>query len=437
MSNPALQHGSMPSHPQPMQVVTTSMGETKKIKASKMVFKDSIMKIDQISSQSTFGLVWANQNNVTFDIKDTSVCFAKRILIQLVINNLDGTNAATLVNTPFLLSQIAFYANGSDNVANLYPEFNWYGYTALLDIEQATELASIQGWNPPLAATNPYTSKGITIAASGQTTLYLEVGVVLDQLNIPIHSSVSNPYRIQAYFAPSPYASNSAGTNLQNLSLQSAQMFVIGEMLSSKGLRTLQKEMAEHHHEYAGYMGYRQILNVGAITSTTQINQTLSGLEGCYAGINTFLRVANAASGAAPEEQYQFNYTTPSTPSRFILSNLALLKGDGSPLFVNNLPDGIMRASIAYLYTDSVFASTFAAYNWWFSTMPVDSLERGYLNHYQVGTNWVLRAQGTASVANTELVILGWKFTTIKVGKNRSVEIKFPGSSTGSSSQYY
>lgn len=430
-SNPAMAHGAEPSHPQPM-VMSKAAGEPKKVASSKTVFRDSAMKIDQISSQSTFGLVWATQNNCTFDIKDTSVVFPQRILLELTIANTDTVNAATLVNAPFLLSQTALYCNGSDNVANLYCEGDWQGYTSLLDIENATALATLQNWNAPTAA-NPYTSIGNTIPANGSTKIYLELNTVINQLRIPIHSSVSAPWRVQFYFAPSPYASTSAATDVTKLSLSNAQLFVIGEQLSSRGLQTLQKAMREHSHEYAGYMLYRQILNLGPLITGALINSTLSGLEGYYAGVQTFIRIANAGSGGTPEEQYQENYTTPAGPSRFALTNIALLKGDGSPFFVNNLPDKIMRQALAYLYTDSIFYNLFTVYNWWFTTSPVASLQRGLLNHGYIGTNFTLRANTVATAgANCELVVLGWKYTVVHVSKNRAVTVKFPGASYSS-----
>ena len=171
------------AHPHPTTTVSTSSG-TKNVLKSKTVMKGSIVKINQLPTQSSLGQVWSNTGSIIFDVRGNSVAFAKKIRFSLTIQNTDTTNAATLVNLPFLISQIALQANGGEGVTNLYPETDWFIHLPSNDIEKTSLLAGMQNWSA-----STYSSVGNTIAAGASVTYYFELNCMINQASVPIHES--------------------------------------------------------------------------------------------------------------------------------------------------------------------------------------------------------------------------------------------------------
>ena len=372
-------------HPHPTTTVSTSTGP-KNVLKSKTVMKGSIVKINQLPTQSSLGTVFANTSSVIFDLRGNSVAFAKKIRFSLTIQNTDGTNAATLVNVPFLISQIALQANGGEGVTNLYPETDWFIHLPSLDTEKTTLYAALQNWSP-----STYSSVGNTIAAGASVTYYFELNCMINQSGIPIHESVSAPWRFQLYFCPNPLISTSAMTTVGNLNLTNCQMWIVGEELSSRGLRALQDQMKSMDHEYHSFTAMRQVLPQGTLASAAQISSTLTGFDGTFAALYIFLRQANASGSARPEQQYQMDYTAPYTPSKFELANISLLKSDGSPYWVNNIPEALIRLGVSRDYFDTIFPTIFYSYPFIFNDTPVSTNENGELGMIKVQTNWQLQ----------------------------------------------
>ena len=66
------------AHPHPTTTVSTSSG-SKNVLKSKTVMKGSIVKINQLPTQSSLGQVWSNTSSIIFDLRGNSVAFAKKI----------------------------------------------------------------------------------------------------------------------------------------------------------------------------------------------------------------------------------------------------------------------------------------------------------------------------------------------------------------------
>ena len=408
-------------NPMPTSTVTSgATGQPVQVLKSKTVMKGSLNKWNLLPTQSSLGTIFSTGSSVIFDLRGQSVAFIKKIYFAITCANTDGSNAATLVNLPFLIQQIALFANGSDSTANLYPESDWFLHMPSLDQEKTTALAAVQNWSP-----TTYTSSGNTIPANGSATYWFELNCMINQSGIPVHESVSKPWRFQIYPTTNPLASTSAMTNVSHLNVTNFQMYINGEELSSAGLKSLKSAMKSMDHEFHCYTPQRQILAQGTLASGAQISSALTGFDGTFSSLTCFIRLANAAASATPEAQYQFVYGT-STPSLWALTNISLLKSDGSPIWLNNLPEQLARLLMSRNYYDTTFFNTFYAYNFDFNDHPVASNEDGKIGHIRVQTNWQLQAQSVSSGgSNTELVILGQRYTTIVVSPSGNVSVRF------------
>lgn len=393
----------------------------------KTVYKDAHLTVNRVATQDGTGPLFANNGNIQFDLRGLSVCFAKRVLIELNIHNNHATAAATLINAPFLFNQIQLYCNGGSNsVCNLYPEEQWFAHLPLLDQEKTTEQAALQNWNygDPATYASWYTSEGVTIAAGTASKVYIELDCVLNQCRIPLRESVANYWRVQPYFTSSPLTRNSAMTIVSDLSITSAFLYVLGEEISSRSEQQLITQMRSGRHAFHNYTGIRAVLPLGPMASGTQIQQTMTAFNGQYSSLIGFIRAQNATQ----EERYQFNHTTPSTPIMYAQDNLAILDGSGGPIWINNVPEKIVRLAIARYYSDSTFASTFRAYPFHTTDFPTDSFEKGLICHRPVQSNWSWQSTLTSTAgANCELVIIGMQYTETVIHPDKSVVVKFKG----------
>lgn len=412
-------------HPQPTQSVVLRTGKTVRTHVSKTKTSQSLVKVDQIASQTAFGNPVSTGNNIVFDIRGNRVTFAKRIMFSLRLLN-NGATPATLVNLPFIFQNISLLYNGAEPLPNFNPELFWNMYMPNYDMETTRNIASTQNWDPETYISHvagPPPVVGVDPIPSGQArTYYFEFDSILNQARVPISEDLVNYWQIRFDWANNIMVSSSGSPATASISVVDMKMFIVGDMLSHPEKKLLRDEMASMPHSYHGYLPQRQIFNLGPLGNNTQFNFTLTGFQGFYNQFLFFIRQSNAGA----ENQYQFSATNNTGPELFQLEGITFKKGDGSPCWVNNLPDALQRLIIDRLYYPSIYGLTFRQYRQIFSGTPVAAVMSGMPGGMRIDSNWQIEASTTLTNGlNCDIVLIGMRSTRIEIDTNKSVSLHY------------
>lgn len=401
-------------HPLPQTTVTTAEG-ARNVHRDRLARKHSTVAINQFPAQGSLSGLIQNQGTTDFYIRGADLTFVKKMYLEIQITN-GSASAATFVNLPFWFQQIQLYLNGgSDQVCSYYPE-NLWATLMNKDSEQTACVAGQQNWSA-----TTYSSTGITLAAGASTTYYLELDTLLNQCHLPL--DLMAPPRIRCYWSSDILASNSALTSNALLTITNLQLMFVGEKLGERAKKAVIDAMQSGTSSYSVYIPERQILPVSSssITAGTNGVQTLTSVDGTYCDLVCFLRRANAAA----EEKYQFDYTTPAGPSRYLCNGLTLLDASGLPYYVSNLDSKMLKLGLANEYYNSTFLTVFEFYNWLFTEDPIEAHEDGKRQDIRLTNNFRFQFSNNATLANgAELVVLGNRLCQIDLKPSGSVSFR-------------
>lgn len=427
------------AHPSPTVLVSTSEGQ-KRVQAEASSAVQSVWKLNQISTSSTLGGLFNGGQNIIFDIRSLSICYIKKIVLELTITNTHATSNAVLVNAPFLFQYMTLYAGGN-SVFNYDADSQWFAYLPTLDIPKTTLRSELENWDATTysSATGAGTTGNGLIAAGATQKIYVEINCLLNTAEVPVAGGLTNvePWRCQFYLTGAPFVSTSPLQTTANLQMTNAQMFVFGEEVSPRALARLDQELKSSTHTWQTHTPLRQVLNLGTINlsaGTTTINQSLTGFDGTFSSITAFLRAANAQG----EQLYQYDYTTgsPSTvpaasPAEWLMNNLSIQDSSGAPIYVSQIPDKVLRLAPGRLLRDSLFPTVFSTYEFDFSMMPDAAVASGRaVADVRVRTNWSFFANPLSgatgqTAVNTEIVFIAQRLTMIDLLPTGRWQVRF------------
>lgn len=390
----------------PLPAVDSPLGNKLPIKSSTR--KNEYSWVDQFPVLGSLSGIFQQSIYVDFELREPSVAFTKATYLEIQVANANVA-AATLIQAQYLVDRTELYI-GSRLIGTYYAENEFNDNYSMYDTEQTTLQASMQNWNPAT-----YDTAGNTIAAAGGTALYtIRICTLLDQLDLPLSEIRPEYFRFRCYFrnGTAIFDSGSAHTTSTDITCTAANLYVMGKRLSQSAKMTLQASL-KTPHRYHGFVPERQIISLGAVATSTNLSQTLTSFDGTYSRLITFLRAQNATQ----EQLYQLNNT-----ALYVLTNVTLLMGDGSPYLQQNMSRNIMR--LAYQFEEgynSLFTNVLPVYFWNFSTdAPKAQADGSLLGSQSMNGNWRFQAVTAATAGNNcELVVLGSRYMTCKVDNGR------------------
>lgn len=376
---------------------------------SNAVSKGSHVGMDVFPVLSSLGGLFSNGSQVTCELRNPNITFAKRIFVKLTIANADAVNAATLMATPFLFNQIQVFL-GSDSIYTTYPENYWFNSLSEQSQEKTACIAAEQNWS-----TTTYFPTS-TIAASSSATYIVPLDLIVNQIDLPLtHCEL---LKLQFYMTTQPLISTSAMTAPASLSITDFQVYLVGEVLSNKGLKAVSDVLASAPNglTLAGYSDARQILNVAsAATSSSTIQSTLSGFFGTYSSL-TFLQRYSSTPQA--ENQIQYKNGSAIAPSVMAMENISLYDSRGQLWWTNAMPESLVRLGMGAEYHNSIFPTVFRSYMFNFTEHVKESLEDGFQQNQDVVNTWKIQYTPSGlpvGTTNLDLVILAKRKTEITV----------------------
>lgn len=389
----------------------------------KDVYGDPKLSVYRVAGHNANGRVFTRNSDdfIRFNLRYSHVCYAKRIFIELIVSNNDLVDTATLINAPFLFDKTNLQCNGGAGTSlTIYPEEQWFYHLALLDQDEIDKRSRLQGITPD----NWYTEQHTTIPAGGQVKIYIELNCILNQCRIPLLAHVSNYWSVNSYLTSDPLTTNSAMKTVSNLSIDFAQLYILGEKISSELKQHLIDRMSSCCHCYSNYTAFLTQIPLRSIANGICISSTLNPPDGEYSSLVTFVR----ARGALQEERYQFNYSTSSVPSMYTQDNTSI--DDSSKSHWNDeIFDEIMRFDDDF---NPMFTRTFRVYPYHNIITILNSSGKctSTLQRNMSLSSGRLRWQSTfnlTSGADCELVVMGMKRVDVIINPDKSVQIRFPG----------
>lgn len=308
------------------------------------------------------------------------------IVFQMTVHNTDAVNALGLLPLEFLISRVEIMCNGSLK-ETIYSQ-NLYTSDILSTSEMNAQYALGNGYN---AATY---NVAANIAASASKYLQSEIQCFLEKLYM---STLQNTQiRIRVYFnngssvitSTSPAAYTAAQVSNMNV-------YVRGREFTPEIKAKLDRRFLTDSHFSRVTLRRQQIINLGAVTAGTYVNQTLSAFTGHF----NYLRLLLLPSGANQETQL--------APSYVALSTVTLQDSGGRPWAFSDIPGQLILQSFMPQLYNTLATTVVNPYELDFCTDPVYTFNSGCnTGTLTMDGRFLLKFRSAANVANADLFIL-------------------------------
>ena len=269
--------------------------------------------------------VLVNGGYIDYDLSGTICHKIDSIVVQATIKNTDAVNALGLLPLQFLINRVEVFCNGSLK-ETIYSQ-NLYTSDILSTSEMNAQYALTNGYN---ASTYNVASN---IAASGTKYLQTEIQCFLEKLYMPVLQNTQVRLRVYWNSGSSTITSTSPAA-FTAIQMNNTNIYLRGREFTPEIKSRLDNRFRTDSHVSRCVLRRQQVLNVGAVSAGSYINQTLSA----YTGSFYYLRVVVLPPGANQETQLGPSYQS--------LTSITLLDSGGRPWSFQDMPGQLILNSL-------------------------------------------------------------------------------------------
>lgn len=384
----------------------------RRIHSEQSVFSSGVSQMTAHQSTGASGAIWASAQQFLVQFGRPNITFASRLMLEITLQNTASAgNNARMLPLPFLFDHIDLNDESGANLTTLYPESLWYNFLQTQSNEKIASWAGTENFDATSFTSN---QAGTDLVAGTTQTYYIPLPNPLDQVPVPL-SDVAG-FQFQFFpIASSPFTSNSpVGCTTANLLMSQARLIIMGERLPAEGKAAVRSQLAVPHTLTSICQDVHRFPTLGALSTGQTFDVALTTVRGRFSSLTFLLRPVSAVG----EQRYQFNHTTPYTPSRFELTQINLIDDSGAPVWLSGMTDRLCRIANNAVYRDSVFDLTYRAYRFCFNAEdPDDATLEGALPALQIDQTWTFRATTVATAGLTcELVVLAERLSLLEIG---------------------
>lgn len=352
--------------PLPTVAGTDSYGNPFRVERDSSYLKAASVTIENVSPEGTLPTLNTGSYN-DFYIRGSLIDSLKEMVLEVQLTN-TGSTGCVGGPAPLMINYVEIAAGSNSAVIEQVYGESLIRYWADDSYSKTVLIGSMEGFSP-----STYSSSATTISASnGTLTQQILIPNCLTRSKIPL-SFLVNP-RIRVYWSAGYIASTSNAT-AANIQITSAQLYLLGEKFAPAIKDKLLNDLRATPHSFGVYFSRRQIISISSssMATTNSYRANLSSFTGEFSELVFFTRYPSANN----ENIYQFNYTTPSTPSIWKQALVTLYNASGLPVWTPRLSSGIASLALGEEYTESPFLATFPWIMMNFTDSPKDSNEDG------------------------------------------------------------
>lgn len=226
-----------------------------------------------------------NQGILQYTVPTDNLNYCTNVVLQMQINNVDGTNAITIVPAALMIDNIQIYS-GQSLVETVYGDATWLSY-AWLTNEQWTLQASAANASSTFSA-------GPAIPANGSITVFVNIPCHLSQCEIFL-PAVQPDYLFKINFRSSTmWTITNVGTTTPTLSVSNL-IFSCTDISP----RVYNEQMAKYQKNPHTFRYVQQVIQpyTQALAASTSYTLPLNSVVGAFSHFMAMVRSSTTGSG--------------------------------------------------------------------------------------------------------------------------------------------